>query len=165
MKIRCLRGVVMMVVMLSIAASGGVDAAERRLHGRTSACTTTAPLPGGDTPPMNDYFRLAEDLLTDHYEGLDVRVLRYLVGTYGARHTQVLSLLDEDPEGLRRIEPDLPFTWAEVEHCVRHEFARSVDDVVRRRCYQAYLGGWTAEAKAAWDVAFERAARRTGITA
>ena len=137
------------------------DAIERRVRGHVSTCTTRAPLPGGDVPAMNDYFRVAEDLLAERYAGLDVDVLRYLVGTYGARHTQVLRLLDDDPDAIRRIEPGLPFTFAEVEHCVRHEFARSVEDVVRRRCYRAYLGGWTDEAQIAWERAFERALERT----
>ena len=128
-----------------------VDAAERRLRGRTTHCTTvSAPLPGGDVPPMNDYFRVAEDLLTDKYEGLDVGLLRYLVGTYGARHTRILRLLESDPTAVERIEPGLPFTMAEVEHCVRQEFARSVEDVVHRRCYRGFLGNWTAEARDRW---------------
>ncbi|HKK70208.1 MAG TPA: glycerol-3-phosphate dehydrogenase [Candidatus Krumholzibacteria bacterium] len=140
-----------------------VDAAERRLRGRTTRCTTaTTPLPGGAVPAMNDYFRVAEDLLTDKYDGLDVGLLRYLVGTYGARHTRILRLLEDDPAGVERIEPGLPFTMAEVEHCVRQEFARSVDDVVHRRCYRGVLGNWTPGARDRWQHALERALSRAG---
>jgi glycerol-3-phosphate dehydrogenase len=140
-----------------------VDAAERRLRGRTTRCTTaTTPLPGGDVPAMNDYFRVAEDLLTDKYEGLDVGLLRYLVGTYGARHTRILRLLEDDPSGVERIEPGLPFTLAEVEHCVRQEFACGVDDVVERRCYRGVLGNWTPEAQDRWQHAIDRARSRVG---
>ncbi len=140
-----------------------VDAAERRLRGRTTRCTTaTTPLPGGDVPAMNDYFRVAEDLLTDKYEGLDVGLLRYLVGTYGARHTRILRLLEDDPTGVERIEPGLPFTLAEVEHCVRQEFARSVDDMVERRCYRGVLGNWSPAVRDRWERALDRARSRVG---
>lgn len=141
-----------------------VDAAERRIHGHTTACTTaTHTLPGGDDLSMNDYFRVAEDVLIERYPGLDVEVLRYLVGTYGTRHTRILQRFEEDPSSIERIEDGLPFTRAEVEHCVAEEFARSVDDLVHRRCYRGALGGFDDGARARWTAALERACRRTGI--
>ena len=133
-----------------------VDAVESRLDRPVTACTTAlTPLPGGDVPPMNDYFQVAEDLLVKKYDHLEIGVLRYLLGTYGSRHLEILRLLDEDPRGAERIEPGLPFTLAEVRHAVQFEMARSLDDVVRRRCYRAYLGAWTGPAHARWEEAFE----------
>ena len=141
-----------------------VDAVERRVRGHATACTTAEhPLPGGDAPDMNDYFRVAEDLLVARYPGLDVEILRYLLGTYGTRHTEILLRFDEDPEGLERIEAGLPFTVAEVEHLVATEFARSVDDLVERRTYRRALGGFGRDAETAWRRALERACHRTGI--
>ena len=37
----------------------------------------------------------------------DFGLLRYLVGTYGARHVEVLRRADDDPSALERIEPGM----------------------------------------------------------
>ena len=140
-----------------------VDAVERRLGRGVSACRTAERvLPGGDVPPMNDYFEVAEDLLTRKYDRLEIGVLRYLLGTYGARHLEILHLLDDDPEAAAPVETGLPFTLAEVEHCLRTEWARDVDDVVRRRCYRLMLGGFDDHARAAWQRAVDRALDKIG---
>lgn len=141
-----------------------VDAAERRVRGGVSECTTaTHALPGGDDMSMNEYFRVAENVLLERYRDLDIEVLRYLVGTYGTRHARILQRIAEDASGARRVEEDLPFTWAEVEHQVAEEFARSVDDLVMRRCYRFALGNFDATARARWQRALERACHRTGV--
>lgn len=141
-----------------------VDAAERRIRGSNTPCTTaTHTLPGGDSFSMNDYFAVAEDVLLERYPDLDVEILRYLVGTYGTRHTHILARVEEDPTSARRIEEGLPFTLAEVEHQVATEFARGVDDLVERRSYRATLGTFDDTARARWRDALERACKRTGI--
>lgn len=143
-----------------------VDAVERRVHGQATASTTAeSALPGGDALDMNDYFQVAEDVLIERYPGLDVAILRYLIGTYGTRHAEILQRFDDDPESVRRIEPDLPFTWAEVEHAVDREFARSVDDLVHRRTYRGALGGVDETVRARWRDALEHASRRRGVEA
>ena len=139
-----------------------VDRVFTRLKRPSPACVTaTRPLPGGDIPPMNDYFAVAEDLLAQRFPQLEPAALRSLLGTYGARHTKIFDLLDADPEAAVPIEAGLPFLVAEVEHALRHEMARDLEDVVRRRCYRAYLGNWSEEAQAAWQRAFDRALART----
>lgn len=137
-----------------------VDAALRRLGRRAAPCRTAElPLPGGDVPSMNDYFEVAEDVLAQKYEHLEVGVLRTLLGTYGARHLEILRILDDDPHAGERIEPGLPFIQAEVEFALRHEWARDLEDVLRRRTYRRYLGGLDARALEAWENAFARARR------
>ena len=98
--------------------------------------TALEALPGGENPPMEDYFSMAERILTTRYPGLEVEQLRYLVQTYGSRHADVLREFGDDPEELQPIEPGLPFTAAEVRYAVHHEMARCVDDLIRRRCYR-----------------------------
>lgn len=135
-----------------------VDTVQRRIGQKTQRCRTAElPLPGGDTPPMNDYFAVAEDLLAQKYEHLEVGVLRALLGSYGGRHLEILRILDDDPHAAERIEPAHPFIQAEVEFAVRNEWARDVDDLVRRRTYRSYLGGFDARAEAAWQRALDRA--------
>ena len=102
-----------------------VDRALDALEWEPRACDTAkSSLPGGDIPDMNDYFRIAEDVLVKKYD-VDLRTLRYWVGTYGTRHVELLRLLDEDPSLGDPVEPGFPFTHAEVLHAVRHEWARN----------------------------------------
>jgi len=134
------------------------DRIQRELGTRRSACMTALEaLPGGESPPMEDYFSMAERILTTRYPGLEVEQLRYLVQTYGSRHADVLRECGDSPNELRALEPGLPFTAAEVRYAVQHEMARCLDDVLRRRCYRAFLGPLSEEAQNAWNTAFEEA--------
>jgi len=139
------------------------DRIQRELGLRRTACMTALEaLPGGESPPMEDYFSMAERILTTRYPGLEVEQLRYLVQTYGSRHTDVLREFGDEPTELGPIEPGLPFSQAEVRYAVRHEMARELEDVLRRRCYRAFLGPLSPEAQQAWNAAFEQAMIGTG---
>jgi glycerol-3-phosphate dehydrogenase len=141
------------------------DRIQRELGLRRTACRTAEePLPGGENPPMEDYFSVAEGILTTRYPGLEVEQLRYLVQTYGSRHAEVLREFGDDPADLAPIEPGLPFTAAEVRYAAHHEMARTLDDVLRRRCYRAFLGPLTPGAESAWNVAWERGSVGIGET-
>ena len=125
------------------------DRIQRELGLRRTACRTAIEaLPGGENPPMEDYFSVAERILTTRYPGLEVEQLRYLVQTYGSRHTEVLREFGDDP--------GLPFTAAEVRYAAHHEMACTLEDVLRRRCYSSFLGPLSAEAQSAWNTAWER---------
>jgi glycerol-3-phosphate dehydrogenase len=80
----------------------------------------------------------------------------HLAGRYGTESTAVLDLLHEDPADGRALGealvPGLPYLRAEAVHAVRHEMARSVDDVLSRRT-RARLLARDASADAAADVA------------
>jgi glycerol-3-phosphate dehydrogenase len=84
--------------------------------------TADRPLPGGGAPPAS----LAA-------AGLDADVTARLAGAYGARADLLLHLAAGSPDLARRIDPELPYLWAEVVHAVRAEHARDVADVLRRR--------------------------------
>jgi len=118
--------------------------------------TARAPLPGGEIPDMNDYFRIAEDVLLKKYD-VDLRILRYWVGTYGTRHVELLQLLEEDPSLGDPVEPGFPFTHAEVHHAVHREWARNLRDLWWRRTYRGYAGGIDTAATGLWEAALERA--------
>lgn len=124
---------------------------------RPLPCTTaTRHLPGGDIPDMTDYFTIAETVLLAKYP-LERDILRYLLGTYGTRHTGILKLIDEDPTRARRIEPGLPFTRAEVVFSVRSEMAVALDDLLWRRTYRGHLGPLSDVARRAWEDALRHA--------
>lgn len=69
-------------------------------------------------------------------------------GFYGADLMEVSRLKRETPELDQRLHPDFPFTTAEVVWAVRHEMARTVDDVLARRLRILFLN-----AKAAMEMA------------
>jgi glycerol-3-phosphate dehydrogenase len=93
--------------------------------------TRTRPLPGGRDREPPETGQPAPPPLHELSE--DVR--RHLQAAYGSRARQVMSLaLTMGPEGLhRRLVPELPCLTAEVLFAIRHEHARDVEDVLRRR--------------------------------
>jgi glycerol-3-phosphate dehydrogenase len=85
--------------------------------------TATRPLPGGGaTPPLPAD---ADELPSDARE--------HLAATYGSRLLDVLALRATAPALSSRLDPELPYVWAEVVHAIEHEHAREVADVLMRR--------------------------------
>jgi glycerol-3-phosphate dehydrogenase len=84
--------------------------------------TGTRPLPGaGGAPESLRAHELAPD------------VLERLASAYGARAARVIALLSDTPELARRIDPALPYIWAEVVHAALAEHACTLTDVLARR--------------------------------
>jgi glycerol-3-phosphate dehydrogenase len=72
---------------------------------------------------------------------------------YGADALAIRELMDTDPRLARRLHPALPLVAAQVVWAIRHEMARTVDDVLARRTRALFL-----EASAAFAMAPEVAA-------
>ena len=68
---------------------------------------------------------------------------------YGADAAKVESLIQENPDWAKPLHPSLPYTRAEVAWAVRHEMARTVDDVLARRTRALFLDARAAMACAA----------------
>ena len=109
----------------------GEDAVDRSIEALHAAgleraldrCVTgDRPLPGGGPPPAS----LAQ-------AGLPPDVTARLAAAYGGRAELVARLAADSAELARRIDPELPYLWAEVVHAVRAEHARTIADVLRRR--------------------------------
>jgi len=64
---------------------------------------------------------------------LPARVAEHLAQTYGTRADQVVARGRAEPALLDRIDPELPYLWAEVDHAVDADLARTVEDVLARR--------------------------------
>jgi glycerol-3-phosphate dehydrogenase len=57
----------------------------------------------------------------------------HLAGRYGTEAAMVEALVDDDPRLGELLVPGLPYLRAEAVHAVRHEMARTLDDVLSRR--------------------------------
>jgi glycerol-3-phosphate dehydrogenase len=85
--------------------------------------TRTRALPGGGAPPP----------LPADGDELPADVRAHLTATYGSRLLDVLALRAAAPALAERIDPELPYLWAEVVHAIQAEHAREVTDVLMRR--------------------------------
>jgi len=93
--------------------------------GREVPCQTAEePLPGGEA--VSDPARLAEEY------GLPLQTAFRLVTRHGAGSEQVLDPTREAPWERTHICICEPVTQAEVRHAIRHEWARTLDDLRRR---------------------------------
>jgi glycerol-3-phosphate dehydrogenase len=63
---------------------------------------------------------------------------------YGADSEEILKLGAQDPELLKPMHPDLTYCAAEVIWAVRHEMARTVEDVLARRTRALFLNARAA---------------------
>jgi glycerol-3-phosphate dehydrogenase len=113
-------------------------------------------LPGGSEPPE----RIAAAVLSRNGHGLAPAIVGHLADRYGTRLEEVLALVAADRELAHPITPDLPDPRAEVVEAVEHEWAFTLEDVLRRRTQVALRDG-TGGAGPAEDVA-ALMARRLG---
>ena len=96
---------------------------DRGFEARVGPCITDQrPLPGsvGDAAPLNG-------------SELAPEIAAHLRRAYGSRAGRILAESADQPSLRSRIDPELPFLWAEVPYATRHEHAREVEDVLRRR--------------------------------
>jgi glycerol-3-phosphate dehydrogenase len=100
------------------------------------------PLPGAisPAPEVERVARLRRELPRP--------VVEHLVRLYGSHAADVLAGAAERPELLEPIHPSGPDVLAQVVYAAREEWARSADDVLRRRTTVAFRGGDTPEVRA-----------------
>jgi glycerol-3-phosphate dehydrogenase len=67
------------------------------------------------------------------------------LGVYGADAAGIMELAAKEPSGLKQaLHPALPLIRAQVIWAVRHEMARTVDDVLARRTRALFLNARAA---------------------
>ena len=71
---------------------------------------------------------------------LDPDVRAHLLHLYGSLAPEVLRPAEDDPALLERLHPDGPDIGAQVRYAASHEWARTADDVLRRRTTCFYRG-------------------------
>lgn len=83
-------------------------------------------------PSRHDYLKFYSSQLESGY-GLDHKVAKNLVKSYGDRAFDLVRLLKEDPSLKERIHKDLSHIKAEIIYQIRHEMAMNPIDVLFRR--------------------------------
>jgi len=102
----------------------------------TAIRTTTKhrPLPGAEglaTADLDGVAAIGRQLMAEF--ALDVDTATHLCGVYGARAHLLAGRIAADRALGERLDPELPYVWAEVEFAVTHDLARTVEDVLARR--------------------------------
>lgn len=96
--------------------------------------TKHRPLPGAvglETSDLEGIAAIGRALMKDH--GLDVDQATHLCGVYGTRAHALGKMIAGDRSLGERLDPELPFLWAEITFAARHDLARTVEDVLARR--------------------------------
>ncbi|MDT0323012.1 glycerol-3-phosphate dehydrogenase/oxidase [Streptomyces millisiae] len=103
------------------------------------------PLPGVANPNA-----VAHRLLVDPEPGarMDPLTARQLATHYGSLAFEIARLVRADPALGERVHPDGPEIWAQVVYARDHEWAETVEDVVRRRTTLTIRGLDTPEVRA-----------------
>ncbi|MEZ4363331.1 MAG: glycerol-3-phosphate dehydrogenase [Kofleriaceae bacterium] len=65
--------------------------------------------------------------------GLDVDTATHLCGVYGTRATLLAEAIAATPQLAARLDPELPYVWAEIDFAVQQDLAVTVEDVLSRR--------------------------------
>jgi glycerol-3-phosphate dehydrogenase len=96
--------------------------------------TKTRPLPGAvgiEPTNLEGVAAVGRKLMADY--GLDVDTATHLCGVYGARATELGEMIAADRTLGERMDPELPYVWAEVDFAAKRDLARTVEDVLARR--------------------------------
>jgi glycerol-3-phosphate dehydrogenase len=113
-----------------VMAADAVDAA---VHGMNRAvppsCTEKIPLLGADGYPA--VWNSRETLAAR--AGLHVARIEHLLGRYGTLVTEVVALVDADPELARPLRGAPTYLAAEAVYAASHEGALHLDDILTRR--------------------------------
>src|SRR6185503_5290761 len=91
-------------------------------------------LPGAvglEEPTTAAVRRHAARLAQEH--GVALETAEHLADVYGTRARQVIDRMRAVPALAERMQPDLPYVWAEVAFAAEEELAQTVEDVLVRR--------------------------------
>jgi glycerol-3-phosphate dehydrogenase len=96
--------------------------------------TKQRPLPGAagvEPADLEGVAAIGRRLMNEH--GLDVDTATHLCGVYGARAIEIGASIRTNRTLGERLDHELPYVWAEIDFAVKHDLARTVEDVLARR--------------------------------
>ncbi len=65
--------------------------------------------------------------------GVDAECTRWLIRRHGKRARDILRTVEADPSLAERVQPELPFIYADMLFCARREMVLHLEDLLRRR--------------------------------
>ncbi len=113
-----------------VMAKDAVDAAVHGLERKVApSCTESVPLAGaeGYLGSYNSRQLIAERT------GLHVSTIEHLLGRYGTLYTELIELIEEQPDLGERLAGAPEYLKAEAHYAASHEGALHLDDVLTRR--------------------------------
>jgi glycerol-3-phosphate dehydrogenase len=122
------------VVARALAWLGKHDHAAMEGRSLRKPPTKTRALPGAEglvDASWEGIQALGAELAAGH--GLAPEIAAHLATIYGVRARLLAERIAASPTLGERMQPDLPYVWAEVEFAIEHDLARTVDDVLSRR--------------------------------
>jgi glycerol-3-phosphate dehydrogenase len=128
-------------------AEDTINAVQKYLGGAVTQSSTRHHALSGAAGYAPDYWQS----LASGYN-LSEQTARHLAGKFGTNAAKVLNLRRENPELAKPILEDLAPLRVEVVHCVRHEMAMTIEDVLFRRL-GVQLYSWRSAIHAAPAVA------------
>jgi len=147
-------------------AEDAVNAVQRLLTGRVTACVTRAHPLFGSLPPSESGYACEANALAKAY-GTTPETARHLLQKFGTCAGRVLELAGDDRCLLSPLAEGAPQIGAEVVYSIREEMASSIEDVLSRRLGLQYFD-WRLAVRVApavarmmareleWDSARER---------
>jgi glycerol-3-phosphate dehydrogenase len=98
-----------------------------KLAAKAPCTTAEVPLPGAPIVPQQSLKQAASE------RGITLDTVSHLASLYGSRFSQVLDLLNKNPQGVQRLCPHCQDILAQVQHAVEQEGALTIEDFLLRR--------------------------------
>ena len=115
-----------------------VNAVYRQISQAAPPCPTDGqPLPGCILPSD----RLIQSAIAKYSDRVGLKSINHLFSMYGSRASEVLALIDNEPELADTITPNLSDIKAQIVYAVRSEMAHTLIDIARRRTTLAIHAG------------------------
>lgn len=117
------------VAVKSLVSRGLLDAGQL-----VQPHTKHRPLPGAvglEAPSLEGVAAVGRELMEQF--GLDVDTATHLCGVYGVRARILAAQIAANRDEGKRLDPEVPYVWAEIEFAVRHDLAVTLEDVLGRR--------------------------------
>ncbi len=108
-----------------------VDRVGEQLGSLRPSTTDVRPLPGAEG--LADYAAVSALADALAHGGVDAAAAKHLANTYGARAHALVERVKRDPSAGARLDPELPYLFAQVDAAVDEELACTVEDVLGRR--------------------------------
>jgi glycerol-3-phosphate dehydrogenase len=124
----------------AVAAEVASRVCDRLGKGQGRSITHRIPLPGGATGNFSAFIRRLLPSLSGEY-GLPPAMLESLLNRYGSRTPRLLALLKENPALIRPVAEGSSLLAVQVAYAVDFEWARTPEDVLRRRTQLALGSG------------------------